>query len=112
MNGRFRKVTAFLVGVGVMALVILQMYTLVTIRQTQVDNTAKVDNTAEAVRLIKDCTDPSGDCYQRGQKRTAEAIVGINEGTLHVVVAALSCQADGITEREALARCTIERSKP
>jgi hypothetical protein len=59
---------------------------------------------------IFDCTDPSGECFKESQARTAEAVVGINEGTLRVIVAALSCQGDGITEQKPLARCTVERA--
>lgn len=60
-------------------------------------------------RLI-DCTTPGGDCYQQSQQRTGEAIVGINEGTLRVIAAALSCQADGLTDERELARCTTRRA--
>jgi hypothetical protein len=65
---------------------------------------------AVSKRLI-DCTEPGGKCFEEGQKRTAEAVVGINEGTLRVIVAALSCQDDGVTGQKALSRCTIERAK-
>ena len=36
--------------------------------------------------------------------------MGINEGTYRVVVAAISCQEDGIVATRALARCTAERA--
>lgn len=61
-------------------------------------------------RLIS-CSTPGGKCYQQNNKRTAKAIVGVNNGTLRVVAAALSCQADGVTETEALAKCTAERAQ-
>ncbi len=58
---------------------------------------------------IESCTTPGGKCYEQGGKRTAEAIQTINEGTLRMVAAALSCEADGIEEQEALVACTIDR---
>jgi hypothetical protein len=64
----------------------------------------------ELSTAVLDCTEPGGECYEDGRKRTAEAVVGINEGTFNVIVAALSCQADGIVEQRALARCTARRS--
>lgn len=64
-------------------------------------------------RLV-DCTTPGHECYDEGNKRTGEAVLGILAGgkqnTIDVITAALSCQADGITEQEPLARCTVERS--
>lgn len=68
---------------------------------------AKVEDTN--TRLL-DCTEPGGECYEAGQKRTAKAVVGINEGTFRLVVAGLSCQADGITETKPLADCMARRA--
>lgn len=60
-------------------------------------------------RLI-DCTTPKGKCYEAGTARTGEAVVGINEATLKVIVAALSCQEDGLTDERELALCTTRRA--
>lgn len=65
---------------------------------------------AELSDRILDCTLPSGECYQRSEDRTAEAVSGINAGTLRVISAALSCQVDGVTEQNALADCTAQRA--
>jgi hypothetical protein len=80
------------------------------IRGTQLKGSPLQRRIDRVARQIKSCVDPQGSCFRQGQRRTAKAIVGINQGTLRVVVAALSCQADGITDREALARCTVDRS--
>lgn len=119
VNGRLRQGAAFLVGVGVMAVVLLLVVnnvaarqTLDAIRETQTEGSPTQQRLIDIAEQIRSCTTPEGKCSQRGQKQTAKAVVGINQGTLRVVVAALSCQADGITELEPLARCTIERSKP
>lgn len=37
--------------------------------------------------LLIDCTDPKGQCYQEGQRRTGEAVGNINE----VIIAAVYC---------------------
>jgi hypothetical protein len=66
----------------------------------------------ELSERVLDCTEPGGECFEDSRKRTAEAVVGINEGTFRVIVAALSCQADGVTEERALARCTARRASP
>lgn len=65
---------------------------------------------ARAVDRIEDCTTPGRQCFEDQVARTGEAVAGINEGTLAVIVAALSCQADGITEERPLARCTVRRA--
>jgi hypothetical protein len=70
-----------------------------------------VENGALSERVL-DCTEPGGECFEDGRQRTADAVMGINEGTFRVIVAALSCQEDGITEQRALARCTARRASP
>jgi hypothetical protein len=65
---------------------------------------------ARAVDRIEDCTTPGRECFEDQVKRTGAAVAGINQGTLSVIVAALSCQADGITEERPLARCTARRA--
>jgi hypothetical protein len=59
---------------------------------------------------ILDCTDPAGECFKRSEERYATAVSGINAGTLRIIAAALSCQADGITEQDELAECTTTRA--
>lgn len=107
-----RHAGSFLFGVGVMAVVLIQLYTILAIRNTQQEGSPTTKRLIAIAEQIDSCTNPEGDCYKRGQEQTAKAIVGINKGTLLVIVAALSCSADGITDQEQLARCTIERSKP
>ena len=66
-------------------------------------------------RLV-DCTTPGHECYDQGQEQTGKIVGGLNDATYNTVVsvvsAALSCYADGIKDQEALAHCTVERSKP
>lgn len=72
------------------------------IRETQVDNHTLLDT-------INDCTQPSGDCYMRGQKRTGDAVASINR----VVILASAC-AVGKTGTVAkiqsdIQQCVIDR---
>jgi hypothetical protein len=67
----------------VMAVSVIQTRDLVgLIRGQQKTNTETVD-------LIKDCTQPVGKCFKRGQRQTATAVDSINRVTL----AAAACAA-------------------
>jgi hypothetical protein len=78
-------------------------------QQSEFIRAQAIENGALSERVL-DCTEPGGECFEDGRERTAEAVLGINEGTFRTIVAALSCQADGIVEQRALARCTARRS--
>lgn len=69
-----------------------------------------ITSVEDTQRRIISCTEPGGRCFKDGEKRTAEAVVGIEAGTLRVIVAALSCQADGIRDEKPLAECTAKRA--
>lgn len=45
----------------------------------------------QTLTTIRDCTQPSGACYRRGQQRTAEAVASLNAGTQQAAAAATSC---------------------
>lgn len=94
------------------------LYVVTLMRATQLDNKASLSSAeraavaAEATSArVLDCTEVGGKCYEEQQARGAEFLTGINQGTLRVIVAALSCQEDGITGQRALARCTVRRSE-
>lgn len=93
---------AALVGIG---------YTVVNASEQSETNGRILQRVEDLNHRQVDCTEPGGKCYKRNQVRTREAIVGVNQGTLRIIVAALSCQADGITEQDQLARCTIRRAQ-
>jgi len=93
------------------------LYTVVEVRETQVDRISVADTTRQAAedaarsaKRIEDCTTPGRDCYEDTQKTTARAVGSVATNTLAVIVAALSCQDDGITEQKELARCTVRRA--
>ena len=81
------------------------------IRETQKTNTVINKNSADVLATVHDCTDPTGRCYKRGQKRTANAVAQINR----VVILAAAC-ASGlppdltIAERQdSIQSCVIDR---
>jgi hypothetical protein len=128
---RLRAVLHVIAGIATGVLIVGAVFLVVTtfrlvdaVRDTQVTNTDRAaadrkrdeqtaDLAADAARTadrIEDCTTPGRPCFEDQVKRTGDAVAGINQGTLAVIVAALSCQADGITEERALARCTARRA--
>lgn len=79
-------------------LLLIRTWTLVdATRQTQKSNTSTVE-------LIQDCTTPGGECYQRGESRTAAAVGDI--GVLSVYAAACAATEDeaGLSTDEFAAR--------
>jgi len=74
------------------------------IRDAQLSNTKTLRNTERTLDLIEDCTTPGRDCYDRGQKRTADAVANINK----VAVYAAAC-ADrrGVQGRAEIFTCVI-----
>lgn len=65
----------------------------------------------ELLTTIRSCTEPTGTCYQSGQKRTASAVADINR----VVILAAACATglpEGLTVSErqtAIQSCVITR---
>lgn len=75
------------------------------------DNGAVLKEVKAANARIIDCTTPGGQCLKEQDARMGAVVTGINDGTLTVIVAAITCQDEGITEQRALARCTVKRAK-
>ena len=62
----------------------------------------------QTLRAITDCTSPGGHCYQRSQRQTAKVVVGIQDSTVRVVVAATTCQSKlGKVSQKQLQDCTL-----
>lgn len=104
---------AVIISLLVACLVYLVL-TLGAVRDTQKGNVDKIDNSATAVQILKDCTaNPDSDCAKRNARTTARALAAIADAdkanTITVGAAIASCQADGITEQDALTRCAIAR---
>jgi len=74
-------------------------------------NSQRGKENRELLNTIQDCTQPTGDCYQRGQKRTASAVSDINR----VIILAAACSAGlprdlSVEQRQAqIQTCVIDR---
>lgn len=107
-----------LFGLGVGILVTVVVITLVNIRTDQVDNTVILDKlnqnskiSRHTLREIRSCVEPTGECYQDGQKRTGKAVNSIGQ----VTILAAACASDkdlvymNVTDRAAfIQNCIIE----
>lgn len=106
-----RKIAWFVLGCAGMALVLAVLYVVLAaaqtthaIRDTQVNNRT-------LLATIQDCTQPTGDCYRRGQQQTASAVSSINR----VVILAAACASGlpgGLTveaRQNAIQACVIDR---
>lgn len=102
-----------LIGVLVVGLIVLLVSTwqlTTALREGQKDSAERGKAIVRSTELIEDCTQPDGECFQEGQRRTAEAVIGINDNNRATIAAALACQADGITEERDFARCIARRA--
>lgn len=106
-NGKYRgAVLAFLVllTAGVLALSAAMIYVVDKAQKQSQEN-------ARTLAAVLDCTVEGGKCFKESSDRTAEAVTGIGDNTYRVIVAALSCEADGIVDEEPLARCVAQRAQ-
>lgn len=96
MTGQRRRLLLVLVGIGVAVLVVAMVASAITsavnstlIRQQQTTNTRTLDSSERTLRLIRDCTKPTGDCYARGEARVGGAVQDLSR----VTVLAAACAA-------------------
>jgi hypothetical protein len=68
------------------------------IEQQQQTNTDTINTAEETLARVIDCTEPGGECFEAGSKRTAAAVGNI--GRLSVYAAA--CAADPVRQQETL----------
>lgn len=92
-------------AVALVVAVIVAAVTATQIRESQVTNTRTIENTQATLDLIRDCTEPSGECYQRGQDSTADAVDNI--GLLSAYAAACADQPETQTADEIQA-CVLD----
>lgn len=76
------------------------------IRRAQVTNTQTLNNSDETLQVVKDCTQPTGQCFKDGQARTAEAVSSINQ--VVILAAACASQEHGQTVAT-IQQCVIDR---
>lgn len=82
-----RNLMVLAVVVLVGGLLAVCTYSVVVIRETQVTNVKRTANSNRTLAAIEDCTQPAGECFKRGQRRTAGAVADINR----VVILAAAC---------------------
>lgn len=105
-------ITLGVVAAVALIAVVVAAVTVTQVRGSQVDNTETLDTSAETLEIIKDCTQPEGACYQRGQDRTAEVVDNI--GLLSTYAAACADQPNQQTAVE-IRECVLdllERPRP
>jgi len=83
---------------------ILLLATVLIVRQTQVDNAERAEDTKVLAEQIKSCTTPGGECFQRGERRTAKAVGAIGAVNKRSAAAAAAC-AQTRREYRAILRC-------
>lgn len=102
--------TVLALSLGILTVMVLatllQTYLLAEeIRDSQQTNSQIIDT-------IKDCTQPKGDCYREGQRRTNSAVVAISEATSQAAVYAAYCVKQVSNESVAqIERCVNEQFK-
>lgn len=82
-----------------------------TIRETQKSNTLLTKDTHSTADLIESCVNPDGECYLRGQRRTASAVADINRVVILAAACASGLPADlSIAARQTrIQTCVINR---
>lgn len=117
-----------LAGVAVVAAAMALVFAILVsatkstaIRDAQVDNTETIDNTEralasteETLRVLLDCTDPSGGCYKRGQDSQASAIENITRISIYAAACADKPREQSTQEIQdcILAELDAEKRKP
>lgn len=83
---------------------ILLLTAVLLVRQTQLDNAKRAEDTRQLAERITSCTTPGGACYQRGERRTAKAVGAIGAVNKRSAAAAAAC-AQTRTDYRAILRC-------
>jgi hypothetical protein len=102
-------VTWALFGIAVGGLIgslLLGVVVVGQIRAAQVGRTPQNEKNDETLALIKDCTEPAGDCFKKAQARTAKAVGDINR----VIVIAAACASKPVEQSVTeIADCVTRR---
>jgi hypothetical protein len=80
------------------------------IRETQTANTPLLENSNETLKLIRDCTTPGEECFDRGQRRTAEVVANLTSDLTRVSAYAAACaDRPGVQGEDEILACVIAR---
>ena len=97
--------TLGVIATALVIAIIVATITVTKVRDTQIGAVDTINNTKQTLHLIRDCTEPSGSCYQRSQKQTADAVDNI--GLLSTYAAACADQPDQQTAVE-IRECVLD----
>lgn len=79
-----RYYRAILVIVSVVAVLIISCFGLL-IRQSFINQDQR-ESLQETANRVEDCTNPDGQCFQEGQRRTADVVANLNVVTQYSVI--------------------------
>jgi hypothetical protein len=129
LSTRTRYAVIFVIGMATTAVVLLLVWAIVVAAtnskasndrsESREPQVAKNDQTLAAVRantrVIKDCTQVGGECYERGQAQTAAILASAQK----IIILSAACSADVSTDRSvdqriaAITACVTDRlTKP
>lgn len=91
------------------------VWTVVSVRNTQLEGTPTGKQLLASAERILDCTDPGdpasgkppGKCFSDSQARTAEAVGSISDNSLRVSAAIAYCQSRGVQGYKPLVKCAV-----
>lgn len=119
MTGNRRRALWALTGVmlaaavaGTVFAIVVAAVTATQIREAQVTNTQTINNTDETLRLIRDCTQPEGECYQRGQDNTADVVDNIGLLSAYAAACADQPEQQSADEIQACVLDLLDRPRP
>jgi hypothetical protein len=78
------------------------------IRDSQKANQSTLHTTQDTAQLIKSCVTPGGECYERGQEQTGEAVGGINRYVVLSAACAVKIATD-TPDLETISRRTLTK---
>lgn len=91
--------------IGVVAVLIQTNNLTAAIRDQQKESVERAKDIQTTQQVIRDCTDPGGACFERGQRQTAKAVGDINQ----VIVYAAACaDRDGVQTQPEIYACVID----
>ena len=117
MNLTRRQVLWSVVALAVALLVVVVASAVVvsavkstSIRETQTQNTDLLEKTDETLQIMRGCTTPGEECYDRGQRRTAELVAHLTSDLTRVSAYAAACADQaGVQTEDQIFACIVRR---
>lgn len=87
-----------IIVVGVLWLVISTYQLTRAIRETQKPTAQTIDLISETLDIIKDCTEPTGECYRRGKQQNADTIDDLTKASIYAAYCAARHEGQTVAE--------------